>query len=722
MVEEGFWAIRRLFSRLARDRPLVVVLDDAHWAEAMLLALVENVARHTESVPILIVCISRPDLLERRTDWGKSAERSTIVRLDPLDDAACDRLISELLGESEPTLEVRDHVAARAEGNPLFVEQMISMLIDDGTLEQVDGRWVTVGDVETMNVPPGIHALLAARLERLSADEYAVLGRAAVMGQVFYVGALEELVPPSVQGRVQSILYELVRKELVRPGRSDLGTEAVEFRHLLIRDAAYESLSKQSRADLHARFADWLERTAADRSQEYAEIVGWHLEQAHRNLSELGPLDQRGIDIARRAADHLAAAGWVASARGDVSAGVTLRSRSLALMGSDDERRPTQLADLGDALLWSGRFEEAERALAEAIELSTGAGDERTRVRARLSQMRLQFQVDPDTDYTELEEEGLAAAEHCEESGDDFGAARAWRVVYWARWGLCKLDGLRPAAERAYEYDRRAQDQHYPQDDLIGVLASLVFGLTPASEALRQGLEILERVRGHRGAEAYALCFLGQTRGMMGEREAGREMILKGVADRRELGDFPGAAMASAEGLGYFVEMTRGDWDAAEYELRRGYDELVAMGDKNYLATAAGWLAHCLYRLGRYDEADGFASICERSAARSALSPQMLWRSARAMILAQRGDVETAETLAREAVSIALRTERADTQTDALMSLGEVLRLSGRTAEAVPVFADALRRYEAKEVLPAALRVRALLAELAPTVGEQALA
>ena len=113
VVEEGFWAVRRLFARLARDRPLVVMLDDAHWAEPMLLALVENVTRHTELVPILLVCLSRPDLLERRADWGQKAERSTIIRLEPLDDAACDRLIGELLGESAPALEVRDHVAAR---------------------------------------------------------------------------------------------------------------------------------------------------------------------------------------------------------------------------------------------------------------------------------------------------------------------------------------------------------------------------------------------------------------------------------------------------------------------------------------------------------------------------------------------------------------------------------------------------------------------------------
>jgi class 3 adenylate cyclase/tetratricopeptide (TPR) repeat protein len=722
VVGEGFWSVRRLFASLAEVRPVVAVLDDAQWAEATLLSLIENVVRHTEALPIVLLCASRPDLLERRPDWGEAAGggRSTTVRLEPLDDAACDRLIAELLGEPQHALEVRDHVAARAEGNPLFVEQMLSMLIDEGRLEQVDGRWVAVGDLDTVNVPPGIHALLHARLERLGSEERAVLGRAAVMGQVFYVAGVQELTPPELAGRIPSLLLELVRKELIRPGRSDFaGQEALEFRHLLIRDAAYEGLSKESRADLHARFADWLEDVGRDRLAEYAEIVGWHLEQAHRYLSELGPPGERGSQLARRAAYHLAAAGWTASARGDVSAGVTLRSRALALMRADDARRPQLLADLGDALLWSGRFDEAERALAEAIELAERAGDERTRVRARLWQMRLRFQIDPDADYEALEAEGLEAAALCEVNGDDFGAARAWRVVYWARWGLCKLEGLRPAAERAYEYDRRAQDQHYPQDDLIGVLASLVFGLTPASEVLAQGQEILERVQGHRGAEAYAMCFLGQTRGMLGQRDAAREMILKGVADRRELGDFPGAAMAHAEGVGYFVEMVRGDWRAAEQELRHGFDELASMNDKNYLAIVAGWLAHCLYQLGRYDEAEESAALCERSAARSLVNAQALWRGARGMLLARRGDVGAGEALAREAVALALRTDRSDTQTDALMDLAEVLRIGGRADEAIPIVEDALRRYELKEVVPAAARARALLEELRPPVAAE---
>ncbi|MBM2823328.1 MAG: Tetratricopeptide repeat protein [Thermoleophilia bacterium] len=718
---EGFWAVRTLFARLARGRPLVAVLDDAQWAEPTLLALVEHLARHTASVPMLLLCVGRPELLERQPRWGQELERSTSLRLEPLDAAASDRLIAELLGETK-SVDVRDRIADSAGGNPLFVEQMISMLIDEGLLVQEGGRWVAGGNLENIRVPPGIHALLAARLERLDADERSLIGSAAVIGQIFYVGALEALAPPALVSRIPSLLRELVHKELVRPGQSDFVDEgAYEFRHLLIRDAAYESLSKESRADLHVRFADWFEEQSGDRSAEYAEIVGWHLEQAHRYLSELGTLDAQREELARRAADRLAAAGWTASARGDVSAGVSLRSRALALMPTGAANRPQVLADLGEALLWRGRFEEADRALTEAIELAEGAGDERMRVRARLSQLRLRFQVDPAADYEHLEAEALDAATLCEANGDDFGAARAWRVVYWARWGQCQLERMRPAAERAFEHDRRARDPHYPQLDLVGVLVSLVWGPAPASQALAQGQEILEQMQGHRGAEAFAMCFLGQARGMLGQKEVAREMILRGVAVRRELGDLPGAAMSYGEGLGYFVEMVCGDWQAAEQELRRGYDELAAMGDKNYLAITAGWLAHCLYSLGRYDEAEDFAGVCEKSAAKSWVAAQVLWRGARAMLLARRGDVDTGEVLARDAVDLALRTDRVDTQTDALMDLAEVLRLGGRGGEAVPIVADALRRYELKEVHPAAARARALLEELAPTAAEETL-
>lgn len=719
-VGEGFWAVRRLFAALATSRPLVVVLDDAHWAEATLLELVENLARHAEAAPIVLLCASRPELLERRTEWGHSAPgRSTVLRLEPLDDAASDRMIAELLGASVSAPEVRDHVAARAEGNPLFIEQLISMLIDDGRLAPTDGGLIPVGDLEDITVPPGIHALLAARLELLGADERAMLGRAAVMGQTFYVGALTELSSPDLVPKLPSMLLELMRKELVRPSRSDFrDEETFEFRHLLIRDAAYDSVTKGSRADLHARFADWLESRADDRLSEYAEIVGWHLEQAHRYLSELGPIDEHGAELARRAADHLAAAGFTASSRGDTYAGVTLRSRALTLMEPDDARRAQLLGDLGDALLWAGRFDEADGALTEAVRRAEAAGDERTRIRSHLTRLRLRFQVDPDVDYAELEAEGLTLAAQCEASGDDFSAARAWRLVSWARYGLCQLDGMREPSRRAFEFDSRAKDPHYPQDDLVGIIVALTYGPTPATQALREGAEIVERVRGHRGAEAYAQCFLGQLHGMLGERDVAREMILKGVADRQVLGDLPGAAMSRGEGLGYFVEMVRGDWHAAERELRRSYDELSTMGDKSYLALTAGWLAHCLIALGRHDEADEIAAIAERAAARSWIAAQVSWRGARALLLAHRGDAAQAERLARDAVDLALGTDRVDTQTEALMDLAEVLRLGGRHADAVPVAEDARQRFEHKGVIPGAARARALLERLTTVMPE----
>ena len=193
------------------------------------------------------------------------------------------------------------------------------------------------------------------------------------------------------------------------------------------------------------------------------------------------------------------------------------REAPVARPGADGRRRPAAAAAPRRPrrrLLWSGRFEEADRALAKAIELAERAGDERTRVRSRLSQLRLRFQVDPAADYEELEAERLEAAARCEANGDDFGAARAWRLVNWARWGSCKLEGMRRPAERAYEHDRRAKDPHYPQDDLIGVLVSMTLGTRrPRPGRSRRAQQILERVRGHRGAEAYALCFLGQLRG-----------------------------------------------------------------------------------------------------------------------------------------------------------------------------------------------------------------
>jgi predicted ATPase/class 3 adenylate cyclase len=708
-AEDAFWAVRMLFEGLAGEQPLIAVFEDVHWAEPTMLELIEHLAGNAAGEPILLLCLARPELTEARPGWGEGRGTSTLIDLDPLNSAECDRLIVEILGETGLAPSVRDRIGEAAEGNPLFVEQMVSMLIDEGLLVPEAGRWVVTGDLSAISVPGSIQALLAARLDRLTASERAVIGRAAVVGQVFYLNAVEELAPPELRPRLGGIVMSLVRKGLIRPDRSDLGAEdAFRFHHLLVRDAAYAGLSKEARADLHEQVARWVEARMGERVSEYGEIVGYHLEQAYCYLSELGPVDEQGRELALRAAEYLADAGWRASARWDVPAGVVLRSRALALMRGDDARRPQLLAELGDALLWRGRFDEAEEALAEAIELAGRAGDERTATLAHLSRLRLRFQVDPKADYAELEAEAERAAEMFEAAADDVGAAQAWHVVYWARFGLCRLAHAREAAESALEHAQRARAD-YPYLDRLGLIAAMLFGLTPASEALSESERIAQGMRGHLTAEAVALCFLGQIRALLDEPELARELILQGVARRKDLGDLPGASMARAEGLGYYVEMLRGNWTAAETELRSGYDALEAIGDKNYLSTVAGWLAHCLYAQDRLDEAEDFAQTCRESAAASWIASQVLWRGASAMLLARRGQIEEGEEVARDAVALALQTDRFDSQTDSLMDLAEVMRVAGRWDEAATAVQDALERYEAKEAQAALPRARRVL-------------
>ena len=528
-------------------------------------------------------------------------------------------------------------------------------------------------------MPPGVQALLSGRLERLDRDERLVVGAASVIGTVFYRDAVHVLVPDLPPARVSVVLHDLSVKELVLPARTDVsGQDAFAFRHQIIRDVAYERLSKTQRAALHERFADWYESAVAGKEQDEGDVLGYHLERAHQYRVLLGPADQRARALADRAAHWLAKAGWRASALGDTSAGVALRRRALDLMDPTTPGRATVLAELGDALMWRGQFEDAESALAEAV-ASPGDADRRPRMLARLSQLRLAFQVDPEADFREIEREALASVEAFEASGDHFGAARALRVAYSVRWGLCQVTAMRSAAERGYEHDRQARDPHYPQDDLVGVLVSLTFGPTPSSDALAQGLPLLERMHGHAGAEANAMCFLGQLRAMLGQTDAAIEMIQRGVSAREKLGDVPGAAMARAEGLGYFVAHLAGDWETAEREFRRGYDRLLGMGDKNYLAVTAGWLAHTMLEQGRDDDAATYAAASRAAAARDWMAAQVLWRGAEAVVQARRGRLEAGEALAREAVSIAMATDRVDTRADAQLDLVAVLRLGGQS-------------------------------------------
>jgi class 3 adenylate cyclase len=299
--EETFWAIRKLLESLARRSPLVVVFDDIHWAEPRFLDLMEHLADFSRDAPLLLVCLSRQELLDHRPGWGGGKVNATSMLLEPLNEAECDLLMENILGRARLSEEARDRIVEAAEGNPLFVEEMLSMLIDEGLLVRQNGDWVPTSDLSTVTVPPTIQALLAARLEQLEGEERAVIQRASVVGRVFYRGAVAELSPEPTRQAVGAHLATLVRRELIRPHATEFSDETYRFRHILIRDAAYEAMPKETRAELHERFAGWLEAKAGERLREYEEFLGYHLEQAHRYRAELGPLDEHGRALGVRA-------------------------------------------------------------------------------------------------------------------------------------------------------------------------------------------------------------------------------------------------------------------------------------------------------------------------------------------------------------------------------------------------------------------------------------
>src|SRR5262249_21140211 len=302
-LDEIFWGTRKFFERQARGQPLVVLFEDIHWAESAFLDLIEYVLKNASGVPLLLVCATRPDLFEHRADW---AERGALVELEPLTEEQSGLVVQHLLGDAPIPDDARARIVTAAEGNPLFVEQLLSMLIDDGLLRREGDAWVPAGDLSELSIPGTIQALLAARLDLLSPEERSVIEPASVIGQIFEQPAVEELAPEAVQSAVPEHLGSMTQKQLGRTLQAE-GADESRFHHILVRDAAYQGILKRARATFHERFVDWAERVnrERDRGTEFEEILGYHLEQAYHYLSELGPLDDHGLELGRRAFGRL---------------------------------------------------------------------------------------------------------------------------------------------------------------------------------------------------------------------------------------------------------------------------------------------------------------------------------------------------------------------------------------------------------------------------------
>jgi len=713
-VSELFWAVRKLLEALAADRPLLVVVDDIHSAETTFLELLDHLVDSADA-PILLLCSARHELLEQHADWGERPGASRIV-LRPLSAADTEAMIDRLLGQAGLAPDVRRRVAEAAEGNPLFVEQLVSMLVDRGMVRLDDRTWVADGDLSDLAIPPTINALLAARLDHLNREERAVIEPASVIGLVFPQPAIEELVPEPLRAAVRPRLDELDRKQFVHPTDA-ADDDTYRFHHLLIRDAAYNSLLKRARAQLHERFVTWAERVnrERDREMEFEEILGYHLEQAYRYRLDLGPIDDEATAVGRSGAAKLAAAGRRASARGDMPAAGNLLARAVALLPDDDPLRLELLPELAEALIEEGEFDRAASVLDAAAAIAERVGDERLACRVGLER----FAVDLYRSESGGSEAAITETEHAiavfDRAGDHAGLARAWRLLMFTHGTVGRFEDAAQAAERFVRHATRAGDLRLAARGASGYASVAMFGPTPVAEMLEKCEALIAQVGDDRKAVGVISGVLAVLHAMQGSFDTARELYRSGRRMLEELGPSVTASSMSTESSR--VEFLAGDPAAAERELRRDYEALGVIGEKYLRSTIAGHLAAALYQLDRLDEAAEIAAQARSLAAEDDTASQVLWRFAQAKVAARRGE-SGAEALAEQAVSMVEETPSPSLIADAKAELAEVLVLVGRPESAGPPLREALELYERKGDVVSAGRVRERLAAL-PGVAAQ---
>ena len=378
-LEENFAAWRAFAELLAESRPSVLVFEDLHWADDALLEFVEQLAEYADGVPLLLVGTARPELYERAAGWAASVRNVARVNLRALTAAETTRLISNLLGTAELPAEVEQAISDRAGGNPLYAEEFVRLLKDQEILRRAGAGW----DIDTgaeIALPPGVHGLIAARLDNLGPARKLLLQDAAVVGEVFWAGAVTEMGDQD-QEQVQAMLHELARKELVRPVRrsSMAGQAEYSFAHALIRDVCYAQIPRAERAQRHCRAAAWIERMAGERAADHAEIIAAHYTTA-LELAQAAKDPQAG-ELAASAAHYLMLAGDRATGI-DVEAAERHYARALAMTGPDDSGRAELLARHGEVLRLQARFGEAAAAFEQAIAAFQADGDVRRAARA----------------------------------------------------------------------------------------------------------------------------------------------------------------------------------------------------------------------------------------------------------------------------------------------------------------------------------------------------
>jgi class 3 adenylate cyclase/tetratricopeptide (TPR) repeat protein len=686
---EAQLAFRKVLEDETAKGPLVVYFDDLQWAEPTFLDLVEHIADWSRGAPIFLLCAARPDLLDLRPAWGGGKLNASSLLLESLSSADSALLVGHLLEEIELDEGMRGRIVEAAEGNPLFVEEMVAMVREDG----VDGEVV---------VPPTIHALLQARLDRLGGDERTVIERGAVEGKIFHRGAVLELAPDLLRPAVGTHLLALVRKELIRPEQTTVpGDEAFRFRHLLIRDAAYESVPKETRAALHEQFAAWLDVHVYLVEQD--EIAGYHLEQAARYREEIGSPD---AVLAQKAFRRLAAAGQAAFGRSDWNGARSLIRRAVSLLPLGHPARLDVLPDYYFTLVESAEWEAAAGVVAEL----QGSEDERAQAFGALFRAELDVVEGGEGMGPAFREAIASAAEKFELLGDAKGLAYASRLAAFERWGSLRMADAIEKFEVSASNAARAGIQYLEDEARARIAKAHANGPTPLPETIQRLEQFIREYAERPLALAGIRIALARALAAHGDIEAARE-----VEDVEAVYLEAGMELeaTSAQYTRSWIARCAGDFEEEERQLRAQVEKLEELNDRNYLATSWMQLGMSLVELGKDEEAQ---RALER--AREVTIPEDVvdvigLDALESVLRARRGEFEEARELARRALARGDETDFVSVRLDTKWSGAEVFELAGLSDEAKALLEESIEIAERYGHLVAAQRARERLASLA---------
>ena len=687
--QELRWGLRRYLERRAAAGPLTVIFDDIHWAEAALLDLIEHLAEWSRA-PVFILCMARPDLRELRAGWGGGLMNASAIRLEPLSSADSARLIGELLAIDALPDELRGRIIARSEGNPLYVEEFLKMLLDAGHVAARDGRFVATESIGSLVVPATLHGLIAARLDRLPSPVKSVLQRSAVVGKVFWPDAVVAQGP--VAGRIEDLLMEAARRDLVNEldERGLGGGRAWTFKHILIRDVAYEALPKAERSRSHDAFGRWLEATAGERIDEYADIASYHAEQAYLLAHELGEPDIR--ELGERAYRRLFGGGVNADRRGDHRAALAFFRRALAI--ADAIERPLAERLETKARIANARMElEASQEVLDEITSLVRELRALPATPALVDLLRiLSFDLsDKDLSAaTALDREAVSVARA---TGDPDTITAALLNAHWAWWVNGDLDASWRALQETQDHvDRAGAEQHLTT--LLGWLGANAAMSGRFVEAERFAARANERATASGSSLQRAFALRGATwvaiwRGELDVAATLGQQAVDAAIDagtRVDIGVnfwFLGDALEAA-----------GHLERARAAYARSVEHLSGSPSQGLRAEARTRLALTLVQLGRIGEARSHAEEARTEVAANDVFTRATAAGALAAVRAAEGEPTDADRLYREALGTIGRTGYVTIRMQIQRDYARFLIDVGRAAEARPLLEEIRTLYD----------------------------